>query len=64
MSVVLITTYNEDGTVARQERTSYKYGADGIRTSALHEIDADAVLVRRMSVSLKTQVEMPKAEQK
>jgi RHS repeat-associated protein len=42
MSVVTITTFAEDGTKTRIERTSYGYGADGIRVSALHEIDADA----------------------
>jgi RHS repeat-associated protein len=41
MSVVTITTFAEDGTATRIERTSYEYGADGIRVSALHEIDAN-----------------------
>jgi RHS repeat-associated protein len=42
MSVVKITTFGEDGAPTRIERTSYEYGSDGIRVSALHEIDADA----------------------
>jgi RHS repeat-associated protein len=41
MAVVTITTFNEDGTVARNERTSYNYDESGIRISALHEIDSD-----------------------
>ena len=41
MSVVTIVSYDENGTIIRQEQTSYGYGADGIRVSALHEIDAD-----------------------
>ena len=36
-----IVSYDGDGAIVRQERTSYGYGADGIRVSALHEIDAD-----------------------
>jgi RHS repeat-associated protein len=42
MSIVTITTFAEDGTETRIEHTSYDYNADGIRVSALHEIDADA----------------------
>jgi len=41
MAVVTVVSYDEFETVIRQERTTYKYGADGIRVSALHEIDAD-----------------------
>jgi len=41
MVVVTVVSYDEFETVIRQERTTYKYGADGIRVSALHEIDAD-----------------------
>ncbi|MDR2756701.1 MAG: hypothetical protein LBC20_13430, partial [Planctomycetaceae bacterium] len=37
-----IVTFAEDGTKTRIERISYEYGENGIRTSALHEIDADA----------------------
>jgi RHS repeat-associated protein len=41
MAVVTITTFNEDGTVARNERTTYGYDESGIRISALHEVDSD-----------------------
>jgi RHS repeat-associated protein len=41
MSVVTITTFNEDETVARNERTTYDYDENGIRISALHEVDSD-----------------------
>jgi hypothetical protein len=37
-----ITTFAEDGTKTRVERTRYDYNTDRIRVSALHEIDADA----------------------
>jgi hypothetical protein len=42
MAIVTIVTFAEDGTKTRIERTSYDYNTDGIRVSALHEIDADA----------------------
>jgi RHS repeat-associated protein len=39
MSVVTIATYGEDGTtIIKQERTTYEYGENGIRTSALYEV--------------------------
>jgi RHS repeat-associated protein len=39
MSAVTISTYGEDGTtIVKQERTTYEYGENGIRTSALHEV--------------------------
>jgi RHS repeat-associated protein len=41
MAVVTITTFADDGTPTKIERTVYEYGEDGIRTSALHEIDVD-----------------------
>jgi RHS repeat-associated protein len=41
MSIVTITTFNDDGETTRIEKTTYVYGEDGIRTSALHEIDVD-----------------------
>jgi RHS repeat-associated protein len=41
MSVVTITTFADDGTPTKIERTVYEYDEDGIRTSALHEIDVD-----------------------
>gem|GEM_PF-5313973 len=39
--VATVTTYTS-GTASRRERTTYGYGPDGIRVSALHEIDAAA----------------------
>jgi RHS repeat-associated protein len=42
MEIVTIVTFAEDGTKTRIERTSYDYNTDGIRVSALHEIDSDA----------------------
>ncbi len=41
MSVVTITKYT-DGVASSIERTTYGYGSDGIRVSALHEVDSDA----------------------
>ena len=41
MSVVTITKYT-DGIASSIERTTYGYGSNGIRVSALHEIDSDA----------------------
>jgi RHS repeat-associated protein len=42
MSIVMITTFAEDGTKTRVECTHYDYNTDGIRVRSLHEIDADA----------------------
>jgi RHS repeat-associated protein len=42
MAIVTITTFAEDGTKTRIERTSYDYSTNGIRVSSLYEIDADA----------------------
>jgi hypothetical protein len=42
MAIVIITTFAEDGTKTRIERTSYDYNTDGIRVSSLHEINTDA----------------------
>ncbi|MDR0611015.1 MAG: hypothetical protein LBG58_12955, partial [Planctomycetaceae bacterium] len=42
MAIVTIVTFDENGTATRIERISYGYNTDGIRVSALHEIDADA----------------------
>lgn len=41
MTVVTITSYT-DGVASRIEKTIYSYGSDGIRVSALHEIDTNA----------------------
>jgi hypothetical protein len=47
VSIVTITTFDENGTKTRIERISYGYNADGIRVSALYEIDSNAVGISR-----------------